>query len=38
MHRALRGGILIHDSNPSAHIRFEVKVRNKSFDLLPYLR
>jgi len=38
IHRVLRDGILLYDSNPSARIRFEVKVRNDYFDLLPYLR
>ena len=38
IHRVLRDGILIHDRNPSARIRFEVKARNEYFDLLPYLR
>jgi predicted nucleotidyltransferase len=38
IHRVLRDGILIHDRNPAARIRFEVKARNEYFDLLPYLR
>jgi hypothetical protein len=37
IHRVLRDGILIHYSNPSARICFEVKARNEYFDLLPYL-
>jgi predicted nucleotidyltransferase len=38
IHRVLRDGILIHDSNPATRIRFEVQARNEYFDLLPYLR
>jgi predicted nucleotidyltransferase len=38
IHRVLRDGILIHDRNPAARIRFEVQARNAYFDLLPYLR
>jgi predicted nucleotidyltransferase len=38
IHRVLRDGILIHDRDPAARIRFEVKARNEYFDLLPYLR
>ena len=38
IHRILRGGILLHDRDPAAHIRFEVQARNAYFDLLPYLR
>ena len=38
IHRILRDGILVYDSDPAARIRFEVKARNDYFDLLPYLR
>jgi predicted nucleotidyltransferase len=38
IHRVLRDGVLVYDSNPSARIRFEVTARNAYFDLLPYLR
>src|SRR4029453_15122174 len=38
IHRVLRDGILLHDRNPAARIRFEVQARNEYFDLLPYLR
>ena len=38
IHRVLRDGVLVHDSDPSARIRFEVQARNAYFDLLPYLR
>jgi uncharacterized protein len=38
IHRVLRDGILIHDRDPAARIRFEVQARNEYFDLLPYLR
>ena len=38
VHRILRDGKLVYDSDPSARIRFEVHARNAYFDLLPYLR
>jgi predicted nucleotidyltransferase len=38
VHRVLRDGVLLVDTDPSARIRFEVKARNEYFDLLPYLR
>lgn len=38
IHRVLRDGVLVDNSDPSARIRFEVKARNEYFDLLPYLR
>jgi predicted nucleotidyltransferase len=38
IHRVLRDGILLHERDPAARIRFEVKARNEYFDLLPYLR
>jgi uncharacterized protein len=38
IHRVLRDGVLVYDRNPSVRIRFEVKVRNDYFDLLPYLQ
>jgi predicted nucleotidyltransferase len=38
VHRVLRDGRLVVDSNPSLRIRFEVRVRNEYFDLLPVLR
>lgn len=38
IHRVLRDGMLLHDRDPTARIRFEVKARNEYFDLLPYLR
>lgn len=37
IHRVLRDGTLLLDRNPSARIRFEVRVRNEYFDLLPHL-
>jgi predicted nucleotidyltransferase len=37
IHRVLRDGVLVDNSDPSARIRFEVKARNEYFDLLPYL-
>ena len=38
VHRALRDGVLLLDTSPSARIRFEVAARNAYFDLLPTLR
>ena len=38
IHRVLRDGVLVYDSDPSARIRFEVQARSAYFDLLPYLR
>jgi hypothetical protein len=38
IHRVLRDGVLVYDSDPSSRIRFEVQTRNAYFDLLPYLR
>lgn len=38
IHRVLRDGVLLKDSDPSARIRFEVKARREYFDLLPFLR
>ena len=38
IHRVLRDGILLKESDPSARIRFEVKARREYFDLLPILR
>ena len=38
IHRVLRDGVLVYDSDPSSRIRFEVQARNAYFDLLPYLR
>jgi predicted nucleotidyltransferase len=38
IHRVLCDGILLHEGDRSARIRFEVKARNDYFDLLPYLR
>ena len=38
IHRVLRDGRLLYDDDPSLRVRFEVKVRNEYFDLLPYLR
>ena len=37
IHRVLRDGVLVYDSDPSSRIRFEVQARNAYFDLLPYL-
>ncbi|MSR15320.1 MAG: nucleotidyltransferase domain-containing protein [Gammaproteobacteria bacterium] len=37
VHRVLRDGILVHDRDCAARIRFEVKARNEYFDLLPVL-
>ena len=38
VHRVLRDGKLLLDRDPSARIRFEVRLRNEYFDLLPVLR
>jgi predicted nucleotidyltransferase len=38
VHRVLRDGVLVHDGDTSARIRFEVKARTEYFDILPYLR
>ena len=37
VHRVLRDGVLLFDTNKSVRIAFEVKARNEYFDLLPYL-
>jgi uncharacterized protein len=38
IHRVLRDGVLVYNSDPSARIRFEVHARSAYLDLLPYLR
>jgi predicted nucleotidyltransferase len=38
VHRILRDGVLLFQTNPSARIAFEVRARNEYFDLLPMLR
>lgn len=38
VHRVLRDGILVHETDSSARIRFEVAARNAYFDLQPVLR
>lgn len=38
IHRVLRDGRLLVDSDPSLRIQFEVKARNEYLDLLPVLR
>lgn len=38
VHRILRDGILVNESNPSVRVRFTVKARNEYFDLLPHLQ
>ena len=38
IHRVLRDGVLVYDSDPSSRIRFEVQARSAYFDLLAYLR
>lgn len=37
VHRVLREGILVCETDPRARVRFEVKARNDYFDLLPHL-
>lgn len=38
VHRILRDGVLVLETDRSARIRFEVKSRADYFDVLPYLR
>lgn len=38
VHRVLRDGILVVENDRRARVRFEVRLRNEYFDLLPYLR
>jgi len=38
VHRILRDGDLLFQSDPSARIAFEVRARNAYFDLLPILK
>jgi predicted nucleotidyltransferase len=38
VHRVLRDGILVHESDPGARIRFETRKRAEYFDVLPYLK
>lgn len=38
VHRVLRDGILLHEGDRAARIRFEVRARNEYFDLLPILK
>ncbi len=37
VHRVMRDGIILHESDRAARIRFEVKARNEYWDLLPIL-
>jgi predicted nucleotidyltransferase len=37
VHRILKDGVLLLDSNPSYRIRFEIHARNRYFDLKPML-
>jgi predicted nucleotidyltransferase len=37
IHRVLRDGRLLFESDPSVRVRFEVRARNEYFDLLPIL-
>ncbi|MGM0552950.1 MAG: type VII toxin-antitoxin system MntA family adenylyltransferase antitoxin [Pseudomonadota bacterium] len=37
IHRVLRDGLLVFESDPERRIAFEVDARNRYFDLLPYL-
>ena len=38
VHRVLRDGVLVHESDRSVRIRFEVAARNEYFDVLPILQ
>ena len=37
VHRILRDGVLVNESDPSKRVAFEVKARGEYFDLKPYL-
>lgn len=37
VHRVLRDGLLVSESDRAARIAFEVRARNEYFDLLPFL-
>lgn len=38
VHRVLRDGVLLLETDPAARVAYEVARRNEYFDLLPYLR
>jgi predicted nucleotidyltransferase len=38
VHRVLRDGVLVHESDPRARVAFETRKRAEYFDVLPYLR
>ena len=38
VHRVLRDGVLVMETDREARVRFEVKSRAEYFDVLPYLR
>lgn len=38
VHRVLRDGILVHESDRRARVAFETRKRAEYFDVLPYLR
>lgn len=38
VHRVLRDGILVHESDRRARVEFETRKRAEYFDVLPYLR
>lgn len=38
VHRVLRDGILVHESDRRARVAFETRMRAQYFDVLPYLR
>ena len=37
VHRVLRDGIMLHESDREARIEFEVQARNEYFDILPMI-
>ncbi len=37
LHRILRDGVLLHESNHEARVEFELRARNEYFDLRPML-
>jgi predicted nucleotidyltransferase len=38
VHRILRDGVLVHETDRSLRIAFEVRARNAYYDLLPHLQ
>lgn len=38
VHRILRDGVLVHESDRAARVEYETRKRAEYFDMLPYLR